>query len=279
MYLAELRGKLSRDQENKEDLLTSNVFSFLKYTPRDIFLYEYLNYLSVPVTKNDACDAKFLFWPTYNDHTEPDVVIIVGEYYLLFEAKLYSGFGEETAITADQLSREFSGGLSEARNSNKEFRLIAITADHIRPKDSFLALPDGFQKHLIWTSWQDYAFFLSSILETRLDLAKEVRIFGADLYTLLDKKRLRKFEGPSALMVKEYPFRPYQYLFFSSKTARYRGDFIGFRAALTPDAQIKPSGNVLFYDTNRMFFPFIKDIKDQIRPTGEVLFYTGGTYE
>lgn len=108
MYIAELRGKLYRDQENKEDLLTSNVFSFLKYAPRDIFLYEYLNYLSVPVTKKDACDAKFLFWPTYDDYTEPDVVIIVVEYYLLFEVKLYSGFREETDITADQLSRELA---------------------------------------------------------------------------------------------------------------------------------------------------------------------------
>ena len=159
MYTAELRGKLSRDQENKEDLLTSNVFSFLKYTPRDIFLYEYLNYLGIPVTKKDAYGAKFLFWPTYDNHTEPDVVIIVGEYYLLFEAKLYSGFGEETDLTADQLSRELDGGLAEAKNINKEFRLIAITADHIRPEDSFLALPGGYQNHLLWTSWQDFAFF------------------------------------------------------------------------------------------------------------------------
>ena len=29
MYLAEIRGKLSKDNENREDILTSNVFSFL----------------------------------------------------------------------------------------------------------------------------------------------------------------------------------------------------------------------------------------------------------
>ena len=79
MYIAELRGKLSRDQENKEDLLTSNVFSFLKYAPREVFLFEYINYLGISITKEDARSAKFLFWTTYSDLTEPDVVIIIGD--------------------------------------------------------------------------------------------------------------------------------------------------------------------------------------------------------
>ena len=34
MYLAEIHGKLSMENENKEDILTSNVFSFFKYANR-----------------------------------------------------------------------------------------------------------------------------------------------------------------------------------------------------------------------------------------------------
>lgn len=279
MYIAELRGKLSRDQENKEDLLTSNVFSFLKYAPRDIFLYEYINHLGIPVTKNGAHEAKFLFWTTYDDLTEPDVVILIGNYYLLFEAKLFSGFGEETEFSAGQLSRELEGGLSEAKNNNKDFRLIAITADHYQPPGLFRNLPNNFQNLLLWTSWQDFAFFVSSILETRPDLPKEAGLFAEDLYNLLDKKCLRKFEGPSALRVKEYPFKPYQYLFFASETARYRGDFIGFQGALKMESHINPVSNVVFYDKNRQFYSFLNDAKERLKTKGGILFYTGGINE
>jgi len=45
MYLAELHGKLSQRIERMEDILTSNVFSFFKYSTREIFLKGYLNEL------------------------------------------------------------------------------------------------------------------------------------------------------------------------------------------------------------------------------------------
>jgi len=38
MYLAEICGKLSSKVEGIEDILTSNVFSFFKYSKRTIFL-------------------------------------------------------------------------------------------------------------------------------------------------------------------------------------------------------------------------------------------------
>ncbi len=279
MYIAELRGKLSRDQENKEDLLTSNVFSFLKYAPREVFLFEYINHLGMPVTEEDAHCANFLFWTTYSDHTEPDVVIIIGDYYLLFEAKLSSGFGEETEFSAAQLSRELEGGLAEAKYNNKEFRLVAITADHYQPPGLFDDLPARYQNYLLWTSWQNFAFFLSSLIETRQNLSNETGLFAADLYALLDKKCLRKFEGPIALKVKEYPFKPYQCLFFAMETARYRGDFIGFQDTLKLVTLIKPSGSVLYYDTNRLFYSFLYDTEERLKTGSSVLFYTGGINE
>jgi hypothetical protein len=38
MYQAELKGKLPEETEKMEDILTSNVFSFFKYSNRIIFL-------------------------------------------------------------------------------------------------------------------------------------------------------------------------------------------------------------------------------------------------
>ncbi len=116
MYQAELKGKLSGTNEEKEDILTSNVFSFFKYSNRKIFLYQFLKNLGLQITPEDAINAEFEFWPQYDDHTEPDVVIVVGKYYLLFEAKFLSGFGEETKDLESQIKRELKQGSLEAAN-------------------------------------------------------------------------------------------------------------------------------------------------------------------
>lgn len=279
MYIAELRGKLSRDQENMEDLLTSNVFSFLKYAPRDIFLYKYINYLGFEVTKEDAREATFLFWTTYQDLTEPDVVVMIGDYYLLFEAKLYSGFGEETEFNAAQLARELAGGLSEAKIHNKLFHLIAITADHYHPPGLFQELLDAYKKHLHWTSWQDFAFFLLSLLETSSAISVEIRQFADDLYALLDRKRLRKFEGTNALTIKDYSINSFDQLFFSSESAKYRGDFLGFQATITIDTKIKLLVDSLFFSTEHPYFQSIRPSRGDLFPIDEVLFYLGGNDE
>lgn len=61
MYLAELRGKLSSRIERMEDVLTSNVFSFFKYSNRDIFLRKYLNELGFNVSNREAEEASLDF--------------------------------------------------------------------------------------------------------------------------------------------------------------------------------------------------------------------------
>ncbi len=71
MYLAEIQGKLSQRNENKEDILTSNVFSFFKYADRTIFLYHLITKsLGIDITKKDAQCAEFHFWPRYDDNTD-----------------------------------------------------------------------------------------------------------------------------------------------------------------------------------------------------------------
>jgi len=141
MYLAELRGKLSFRIERMEDVLTSNVFSFFKYSSRDIFLKKYLNKLGFNVSNREAEEAEFRFWPVFEDGTEPDLVITVGNYYLLIEAKYFSEFSAGAKKDENQLLREIRNGKLDAKNYNKEFYLIAITADYYYKKEKFEVIP------------------------------------------------------------------------------------------------------------------------------------------
>ena len=129
MYLAELRGKLSSRLERSEDILTSNVFSFFKYADHNIFLKSLLEMLNIDISNANLEDAEFHFWPRYADNTEPDLVIIVGNHYLLFEAKYLSSFEWIENKELSQLNREIRGGLFESKALNKEFHLIAVTAE------------------------------------------------------------------------------------------------------------------------------------------------------
>jgi len=163
-----------------EDSLTSNVFSFFKYSSREIYLRDYLDKLGFEITVKDAEEAEFRFWPHYEDGTEPDLVIIVGKYYILFEAKYYSGFGKKSETTDEQLIREIKGGQLEAFSYGKEFYLIAITADYYFKKDKL-------------TNWQSVSSFLDNILSSNPNIKGSERDFCLDLYNLLDKKSLRSF--------------------------------------------------------------------------------------
>ncbi len=251
MYLAELRGKLSSRVERMEDVLTSNVFSFFKYSNRDIFLKNYLNELEFKILTKEAEEAEFKFWPHYEDGTEPDLVIIVGKYYLLIEAKYFSGFGKKTETTDDQLIREINGGQLEAFSYGKEFYLIAITADYYFKKYKFEVIPQKYRPHFKWTNWQSVSSFLDSILSSNPNIKGSVRDFCLDLYDLLDKKHLRSFQnitynGP---LLKEYSS-----IFFDARTAKLRGDFIGFVESLSLTKGLKPVGKTVFFSSTRRVF-------------------------
>ena len=275
MYIAELRGKLSRDQENMEDLLTSNVFSFLKYAPRDIFLYKYINHLGVAVTQTDARNARFQFWPTYNDLTEPDVVILIGGHYLLFEAKLLSGFGQETDTVDAQLLRELRGGMTEAHNLGFQFQLFAITADYFRPLDLYSGIPEIYHESLRWTSWQQFSFFLYSLLLSETGLADETFMLAQDLYDLLDKKGLRRFEGSRALAIDKYSLSSHEKLFFSGESAKYRGDFIGFSSALPQDMLFAFVPDSIFLRRDNPYFSTLLAENRKMNLTSSPLYFQG----
>ncbi|MBC8469977.1 MAG: hypothetical protein H8D56_10945 [Planctomycetes bacterium] len=239
-----------------EDILTSNVFSFFKYSTRDIFLKEYLNKLKLGfnISNQQANEAEFIFWPRFEENTEPDLVIIVGDYYLLIEAKYFSDFAEETKKTKAQLLREIEGGKLEADNYGKKFRLIAITADHYYKKDKFRVITSEFFSYFKWTNWQSVSSFIDNTLETNKNVKKRERDFALDLYNLLDKKNLRDFQSFDTLYNVRTLTDSGVSIFFESKTAKFRGDFIGFMDSLSLDRKLQLLRKTIFLGAKKKKF-------------------------
>ncbi len=244
MYMAELRGKVSRKIENSEDILTSNVFSFLKYSNRLVYLKKFLRVLDIDASDGDLIDAEFLFWPRYDDGTEPDIVILIGPHYLLFEAKYFSPVAEENNCKAGQLVREFKQGISEAKNLGLAFRLVAITADSCSPDEILSDIPAIYRSSVDWVNWQTLAGILLNTLEEDGENASD-QLFSEDLYDLLDRKHLRGFLSFNRLEGK-HQSRAKDTLFFSAATATHRGGFIGFLNSLSTAATVHPSPPACF---------------------------------
>lgn len=254
MYLAEIRGKLSSLIEKKEDVLTSNVFSFFKYADRAVFLKGYLHELGVDISKHEAKQAIFEFWPQYQDGTEPDVVIQTNNYYLLLEAKYFSDFGKETPKTKAQLTREVENGKREANNQGKLFKLIAVTADSYERPERLDSLPKGLIPFCKWTNWQTVAKYLKQVLENQQGIRLEDKIFASDLYELLDKKNLRSFIGLSESLFVNKALKTQSRIFFDAKMAEFRGDFIGFDESLSANKPLMILPSYIFLNKRKQLF-------------------------
>ena len=276
MYLAELHGKLSSRVERMEDILTSNVFSFFKYSNRGIFLKKYLNNLGFNISDREAEEAEFRFWPVFEDGTEPDLVIIVGNYYLLIEAKYFSGFGKKTETTDDQLKREIKGGQLEAFSYGKEFYLIAITADYYFKKYKFNAILPDFQSHFKWTNWQLVSSFLDNILSSNPNIKGPERDFCLDLYNLLDKKHLRSFQN---ITYNGPLLKDYRSIFFDAKTAKLRGDFIGFIDSLSLTKGLRPVDKTVFFSSSKRIFESLSKLEKLKQIKSPIFFKEDGSNE
>jgi len=254
-----------------EDVLTSNVFSFFKYADRVIFLKSYLESINIKVSDQEAREAEFHFWPTYADNTEPDLVIIVGDYYLLFEAKYFSGFGGKTEKIEAQLFRQINGGILEASTYKKNFLLIAITADHVYRPSIIDDIPEEFHHHLVWTNWQNVAAILNILLNSDIKLKNCERLFAEDLYLLLDKKHLRDFQGTDVIINYLPELRSYGVLFFHAEKAKYRGDFFGFGTNLLVEEPLKQYDNIFYYGQKTVTLGMLSEIKIEQLP--DVIFF------
>jgi hypothetical protein len=138
MSIAELRGKLTPEEESAEDLLTSEVFSALELLGYPV-LRRWLSGAIAPLTEcrqtfsmylpeSEPPQLSVLYWPWIPssheqvDGCEPDVVIQVRDCLVIVEMKYKSaksgaGISEEEVlpgrrdlILADQLGREWFAG-------------------------------------------------------------------------------------------------------------------------------------------------------------------------
>jgi hypothetical protein len=241
MYLAELHGKLSSKLQNMEDILTSNVFSFFKYTNRTIFLNRFMKRLGFVFTENELQTAEFIFWPSLDDQTEPDLVLVIGNKYIMVEAKYFAGFEPETRSRKAQLIREIEGGLREAENMNMDFYLVAITADYTYRKERFKLIQDRYKVEFNWINWQSVAGIIYEALEKNDQLNHTEKLFALDLYNLLGKKNLRNYLGKNAFLKTKPALRRLPSVFFDATSAIFRGEFIGFLQSLQFAKKIDPT--------------------------------------
>lgn len=176
MLPALLRGKLSRDQENMEDVLTSNVFGLLQYVSPAEGLFRWLALAEAvgPDAEAERFPLRFLaesaevtllseryeFWPFWSqpDCTacEPDVVIRITDshdsrWIILIEAKYRSGKSSEAAEAEappnDQLAREWDNLVRIAEDEGATPYLVYLTANIGLPTAEIEASIADFQEN------------------------------------------------------------------------------------------------------------------------------------
>lgn len=98
---------------------------------------------------------------------EPDLVIIVGDFYVMFEAKFHSGLGAVKEPDEIQLGREIRQGLAEAHRLGKAFRMVHITADYVYPVKTLRHVPASLSEHFQWANWQRADLFIRHSLDTK----------------------------------------------------------------------------------------------------------------
>lgn len=218
MIPALLSGKLSRQQENMEDVLTSNVFGLLRYLPANEGLFAFLALAesadrSRPLSQLRSSDSvvsygDYNFWPYWNDRDdcetcEPDLVISVKNpngqtLMILIEAKYRSGKSstseEGSKEPKDQLAREWHNLQVRARSENADPYLIYLTTHIGYPKAEIDESVSDYQRShsdpeisskILALSWRQ----LSNVF---LNHAYPV---GKDLFALSQKLGLVYFDG------------------------------------------------------------------------------------
>ena len=197
MIQALLKGKLSADQENMEDILTSNVFGLLRYLPPEHGLLPFLAHasshdgrkLEMPVPIPDV-EVDTEFWPPLAEQgctrCEPDVLIRIAwpppdcrRFLVLVEAKYLSGKSSEAEESStepcDQLAKEWGNVESLARREGREPVLVYLTAAFGRPVEDILRAAENHHRKTnrtslpftcYWLSWRHLAL----VAESRADL-------------------------------------------------------------------------------------------------------------
>ncbi|WP_437191133.1 hypothetical protein [Planctomicrobium sp. SH527] len=200
MLEALLRGKLSREQENMEDVLTSNVFGLLRYLPPHEGVLPLLavaeavgigakneRYPLCSLTTPEhvtGISVEYEFWPYWTDPDclacEPDVVIRIrdaqgGMSIVLIEAKYLSSKSSEAdeinQQPNDQLAREWDHLVRVAQRENASAYLVYLTASIGVPEEEIEAsvteylakrIHDSCRPRILALSWRQISEIFSS---------------------------------------------------------------------------------------------------------------------
>ena len=209
MLQAQLRGKLTRVEENMEDLLTSNVFGSIKYIPYEDGLLPLLsncedeNGNALTGINQPVLNAHYEFWPRLRElnceECEPDLLITIqyanGQSMLiLVEAKYLSDKSSEAndkEAPKDQLAREWDNLILKANQEHAKPILLYVTADFGYPRQSI----DESQKEYLekrkkgmsvfWLSWRKLPTLFVDKNQEMLN----------DLIDVLKYQQLTYFEG------------------------------------------------------------------------------------
>lgn len=227
MIQAELKGKLP-DVENKEDILTSNVFGMLRYLPPQKGIFKILeaakdyserrssfleNLKAQSIDLCDYNDVDYLFWENSPEYGEPDIVLIIKssngshkQLMLCIEVKFLSeksGIGEYdqlkayTLSLADREKRKAFGNPKIAR-----FDGIFLGTIYLTNYSQFRSVLDtlkeigktgylGFESKIYELRWNEVT---KTLLRFHSENEYENKLVN-DLVLLLQKKNFVDFEG------------------------------------------------------------------------------------
>lgn len=204
MIQAMLKGKLSRKQENMEDILTSIVLGSIEYFPPKKALLPFLAKAELasgkrPFKDMEIASADYEFWPKIKvkgcNGCEPDALITLSDIsgnkiFVMVEAKYRSGKSsqkDESDKPNDQLAREWDNLYQLSNSSNAKAYLVYLTSDFGYPtEDMNESLKELIQKNkpegqICWLSWRHFPLIpefkdakllmdISEILRTKLNL-------------------------------------------------------------------------------------------------------------
>jgi hypothetical protein len=189
MLQALLHGKLSRDQENMEDILTANIFGTFQFLADERHCLQFLalaqrtpdrqsrTLQSLAFVPESDVDVLYEFWPFWQEEgcisCEPDVVIRLNfsdgrRMMVLVEAKYKSGkssFASADNRPHDQLAREWDNLARKAEREHREPILIYLTSSIGFPKEDIEDAINEFEEkrsgqgrpNIVWLSWRHIA--------------------------------------------------------------------------------------------------------------------------
>ncbi len=208
MLEAQLHGKLARDQERLEDLLTSNVFGSLKYVPPKEGLQLLLNSSVKPdgstfSLSNPIRKVRYDFWPFLRqlpfEACEPDLIIQINrgdseEIIVLVEAKYFSGVtisSDDTNLLSNQLAREWINLLELTKPRKTKAVLLFITPGFDYPHDDVRLANEEFRAKypnlpaplIVWNSWRRIpSLFTGSKYDILNDVVHVLQRYGLTFF-------------------------------------------------------------------------------------------------